>query len=85
MHIFALDYTSIKFICNGYPPVMVTRLQDEKMMFAAHTRESRDKWIFSLNKCCSSDSLECEYLFPLSIFASPFILQSSDMQSMIIN
>ncbi|KAL5265566.1 hypothetical protein ACHWQZ_G006329 [Mnemiopsis leidyi] len=31
---------------------------DEKMMFAAHTRESRDKWIFSLNKCCSSDSLE---------------------------
>ncbi|XP_063677213.1 mucin-4-like isoform X3 [Bolinopsis microptera] len=31
---------------------------DEKMMFAAHTRESRDKWIFSLNKCCSNDSLE---------------------------
>ena len=36
-------------------------LQDEKMMFAAHTRESRDKWMFSLNKCCSNDSLECEY------------------------
>ena len=48
-------------------------LQDEKMMFAAHTRESRDKWIFTLNKCCSNDSLECKYCK----FSSQILFKSS--------
>eukprot|EP00116_Pleurobrachia_bachei_P004239 sb/3464501/ len=32
--------------------------QDDTMMFATHTRENRDKWLFTLNKCASNDSLE---------------------------